>query len=98
MVNLLAATEIATVFLDGRLRIKRFTPSATELLNLIEADVGRPVSDITQNFSGAELAADAASVLKNLLVVDKEVQARDGRWYTVRVLPYRRWTTGSTAW
>ncbi len=89
LANLLSATEIATVFLDSQLRIKRFTPRATELLNLIPADVGRPVSHISQNFPGEELVADAEKVLKTLSVVEKEVHARDGDWYTVRVLPYR---------
>lgn len=89
LVNLLTATEIATVFLDGQLRIKRFTPRATEMLNLIESDLGRPVSHITQNFTGIDLAADTDKVLKKLSPLEKEVQAIDGRWYTVRILPYR---------
>ena len=87
--NLIKATEIATVFLDNKLRIRRFTPRATELLNLIESDLGRPVGHITQNFTGVDLADDARKVLMNLAPTEKEVQARDGRWYTVRILPYR---------
>lgn len=89
LANLLSATEIATVFLDGKLRIKRFTPRATTLLNLIPADVGRPFGHISPNFSGEELVADAEKVLGTLAAVEKEVQARDGGWYTVRVFPYR---------
>lgn len=89
LANLLTATEIATVFLDGQLRIKRFTPRATEMLNLIESDVGRPVSDITQNFTGIDLTADTKAVLKRLSPLEKEVRAIDGRWCTVRILPYR---------
>lgn len=89
LANLLTATDIATIFLDARLQIRRFTPRATQLLNVIESDVGRPVAHITQNFTGIDLAADAASVLKGLAPAEKEVQARDGRWYTVRILPYR---------
>jgi two-component system, chemotaxis family, CheB/CheR fusion protein len=89
LANLLVATEIATVFLDRQLRIKRFTPRATRLLNLIPADVGRPISHITQNFDGKELAADSEQTLRSLLPLEKEVQTRDGRWHTMRVLPYR---------
>ena len=89
LANLLTATEIATVFLDGRLRIKRFTPRATEMLNLIESDMSRPVSHITQNFTGIDLVADTEKVFKSLSPLEKEVQARDGRWYTLRILPYR---------
>ena len=89
LANLLAATEIATVFLDSQLRIKRFTPRATELLNLIPADLGRPISHITQNFDGKELAADSEKTLRSLAPTEKEVQTRDGRWHTMRTLPYR---------
>ena len=89
LANLAGATEIATVFLDAKLRIKQFTPRATELLNLIPSDVGRPVSHITQNFDGKSLAAVAAAVMKDLSVIEKEVRIPDGRWYTMRVLPYR---------
>jgi two-component system CheB/CheR fusion protein len=89
LANLLAATEIATVFLDNQLRIKRFTPRATQLLNLIPTDLGRPVSHITQNFDGKELAAESENTLRSLLPAEKEVQTRDGRWHTMRILPYR---------
>jgi two-component system CheB/CheR fusion protein len=88
LANLLGATEIATIFLDNQLRIRRFTPRATELLNLIESDMGRPVGHLTQNFTGIDLAADAGKVRDSLAPLEKEVQARD-RWYTVRILPYR---------
>ena len=87
--NLLSATAIATVFVDSQLRIKRFTPSATEMLNLLESDIGRPVSHITANFAGVDLAADTEAVIKNLAPFEKEVMTRDGRWFTLHVLPYR---------
>jgi two-component system CheB/CheR fusion protein len=89
LVNLLGATEIATIFLDARLRIRRFTPQATALLNVIGSDLGRPIGHITQNFTGVDLTDDAGKVLESLLPLEKEVQARDGRWYTMRILPYR---------
>jgi PAS domain S-box-containing protein len=89
LANLLNATDLATIFLDSHLRIKWFTPRATEVLNLIPEDVGRSVSHITQNFAGEELLTDAKEILKGLFVADREVHARDGDWYTLRVLPYR---------
>ncbi len=78
LANLLVATEIATVFLDGRLRIKRFTAGATSLLNLIGTDLGRPVGDITQNFTGIDLAAESMEVLKSLSQREIEVESRAG--------------------
>jgi len=89
LANLLGATEIATVFLDSQLRIKRFTPRATELLNLIPGDLGRSIGHITQNFDGKELAAESEKMLKDLAPAEREVQTRDGRWHTMRILPYR---------
>ncbi len=89
LANLLGSTHIATVFLDRDLRIRRFTPQATEVLNLIPGDTGRPFAHITQNFSGEQLVGDAENVLKSLSVAEREVQARDERWYTIRMFPYR---------
>jgi two-component system CheB/CheR fusion protein len=90
MNNLLAGTGIATVFVDHALRILRFTPNASLLINLIQADVGRPVSHIVSNLIGYDrLVADAQSVLDNLIPVEVEVQTRAGRWYTMRIQPYR---------
>ena len=89
LANLMKSTEIATIFLDSELRIRRFTPRAMEMLNVIESDLGRPVSHITQKVTGIDLIAAAAGVLKSLSPLEDEVRTRDGRWYTVRVLPYR---------
>ncbi|MHB9048255.1 MAG: PAS domain-containing protein [Pirellulales bacterium] len=87
--NLFVSTDIATIFLDRELCIKRFTPQATKLLNLIPADVGRPIGHISQKFAGEGLASEAQDVLASLSAVQKEVQAQDGRWYSMHVLPYR---------
>lgn len=89
MENLIAGSELATVFLDGRLRIRRFTASATRLVNLIPGDVGRPLGDVTTTLDYPELLADAARVLRTLAISDREVRARSGRWYAVRIVPYR---------
>lgn len=87
--NLLTSTNIATVFLDRDLRIRRFTPAATQLFKLIGSDVGRPISDIVQQFTDLQLLADARTVLEHLTPARDEVKAHDGRWYVRQVLPYR---------
>ncbi len=86
--NLLTSTNIATLFLDRQLCIRRFTPAATQLFRLIPADIGRPIGDIALRFTDPELLSDAASVLKKAGVPNREVQAQDGRWYVRQVLPY----------
>ena len=89
MQNLLNSTEIATIFLDQDLRIKRFTPEATKLVKLIPSDTGRPIADLASNLRYDELQADAAEVLRTLVFKEKEVQTKDGEWRQVRILPYR---------
>jgi two-component system CheB/CheR fusion protein len=89
MQNLLNSTEIAAIFLDQNLRIKRFTPEATKVVNLIPSDTGRPIADLASNLRYEELHADAGEVLRTLVFKDKEVQTRDGKWRQVRILPYR---------
>jgi two-component system CheB/CheR fusion protein len=90
MHNLLAGTGIATVFVDHQLRILRFTPTAREIINLIPGDVGRPVGHITSNLSGYDLLVeDVRSVLDTLVPRELEVQAKEGRWFALRIMPYR---------
>jgi len=89
MINLLAGTQIATVFLGSDLRIKRFTPTAIDLINLIQTDVGRPISDIASKLEYQELAQDAQDVLRTLVSKEKEVRGTNGRWYLMRIMPYR---------
>jgi two-component system CheB/CheR fusion protein len=87
--NLLDNTEIATIFLDKDLSIKRFTPRATEIINLIPTDVGRPINHIVSNLQYDRLMDDARKVLKTLESKTIEVVDRSGRWYVVRIIPYR---------
>ncbi len=89
LANLLVSTDIATVFLDTELRIKRFTTAASQVLNLRSSDAGRPLSDIAPNLVDVDLSADARSVMDTLTAIAKEVTARDGRNFFTRVLPYR---------
>ena len=87
--NLLNGTGIATIFLDNDLRIKRFTSEAKRVSNLIAIDVGRPLSDIVSKLTYERLLEDAQDVLSTLVVKEKEVQAADGSWFLMRILPYR---------
>ena len=87
--NLVVSTEIATLFLDRRLRIKWFTPHVRRHFRIRDADVGRPLSDLAPRFGSADLAADAEAVLDRLQVTEREVRGEDGRWYLVHVRPYR---------
>ncbi len=87
--NLLTSTNIATLFLDTHLCVRRFTPAATSLFSLIQSDIGRPIGDVAQKFTDPGLLADAAAVLGHATTPEVEVQAHDGRWYMRQVLPYR---------
>ena len=87
--NLLASTEIGTIFLDSDLGIKRFTPSMTRLFSLIPSDVGRSIQDITSKINCESLFADAQTVIETLQAKESEVRSRDGKWFSVRILPYR---------
>ena len=90
MNNLLAGTGIGTVFVDHQLSILRFTPAASQIINLILSDEGRPVSHLVSNLVGYDrLVLDVQSVLDTLVAKEVTVQTRDGRWYTMRILPYR---------
>jgi two-component system CheB/CheR fusion protein len=87
--NLLAATDIATLFLDRETRILRFTPKIAELFNIRMIDRGRPLSDLTHRLGYDALQQDVADVLARLVPVEREVQDQSGRWYLTRILPYR---------
>ncbi len=90
MNNLLAGTNIGTVFVDLRLRILRFTPAAAQIINLIAGDVGRPVGHLASNLRGYDtLVADTQAVLDTLIPQEKEVQTIEGKWYSLRIQPYR---------
>jgi two-component system CheB/CheR fusion protein len=90
MTNLLAGTGIATVFVDRKLQILRFTPAATQIVNLIPGDIGRPAGHILSNLVGYDsMVTDAQVVLDTLIPKDTEVQTKDGKWYMLRIRPYR---------
>ncbi len=89
MRNLLNSTEIITIFLDNDLHVRRFTPGANKIFKLIPGDVGRPLSDISSDLSYPEMSEQAEEVLRTLAFSEKQVSTADGRWYAVRIMPYR---------
>ena len=88
MKNLLDSTDIATLFLDNKLCVRRFTAQTAKIIKLIPVDVGRPITDITSDLSYPELAADGRKVMRTLVFTEKSVTA-GGRWFRVRIMPYR---------
>jgi len=89
MKNLLNSTSIATVFLDADLNVRRFTPQATRIINLISSDIGRPVAHITTTLVYPELRTDVGTVLQTLVFIEKEIPTSDGHWFVTRIMPYR---------
>jgi len=89
MKNLLNSTDIATLFLDKELNIRRFTNQATKIFKLIKTDIGRPFTDQVTELIYPELAADALEVLRTLIFIQKQISANDGRWFSIRIMPYR---------
>ncbi|GAB3635135.1 chemotaxis protein CheB [Hymenobacter arcticus] len=89
MKNLLDATEIAIIFLDNDLVIKRFTPPVGRIISLVPADVGRPLAHFTSSLRYEHLLRDVQQVLDRLTVVETNIQTTRGEWYALRILPYR---------
>lgn len=87
--NLINSTDIATIFLDRGFRVRLFSPTASRIFNLLSADIGRPLSDITHKLEYAKLLEDAGSVLEKLHTVEREVHTTEGCDFQMRLLPYR---------
>lgn len=89
MKNLLNSTEIATLFLDKELNIRRFTDQVTSLFKLRNTDIGRPFTDLVTDLQYPEIGPNARHVIKTLASVETVVSTRNGRWFNVRIMPYR---------
>ncbi|HVS66514.1 MAG TPA: chemotaxis protein CheB [Thermoanaerobaculia bacterium] len=87
--NLIANTEIGTLFLDRELRIQRYSPKVSQLFAVIADDRGRPIGDFTHSLEYRELLSDCHRVLHELAVVEREVRSDDRRWFSLRLRPYR---------
>jgi len=89
MQNLLNSTDIATLFLDNDLNVRRFTERVTRIIHLREGDIGRPLSDLASVLIYPQLLDDVKETLRTLAVCEKEISTTEGQWYSVRVMPYR---------
>jgi two-component system, chemotaxis family, CheB/CheR fusion protein len=89
MKNLLNSTDIATLFLDKDMNIRRFTIQAVKIFKLIKSDIGRPITDLVSDLIYPDLSDDALKVLKTLIYIKKQIPTKDGRWFSVRIMPYR---------
>jgi len=89
MKNLLDSTDIATLFLDNNLCVRRFTSETSKITKLIPGDIGRPITDIASALLYPELADDAQQVLRMLIKVERQIPIPDGNWFAARILPYR---------
>ena len=89
MQNLLNSTDIATLFLDNALNVRRFTEQISRVVHLREADIGRPLSELATTLIYPELHADVKETLRTLAFSEKQIATTDGHWFSVRVMPYR---------
>jgi two-component system CheB/CheR fusion protein len=89
MRNLLDSTDIATLFLDQDLNVRRYTPQMVKIIKLIPSDLGRPISDLATELIYPEIVDDAHEVLRTLVFKEQSIATRDGRWFNVRIMPYR---------
>ena len=89
MQNLLNSTDIATLFLDSALNVRRYTEKITRIIHLREGDIGRPLTDLASTLNYPALNDDARQTLKTLTFTEKEITTTDGFWFLVRIKPYR---------
>ncbi len=89
MKNLLNSTDIATLFLDKELNIRRFTIQTTKIFKLIKSDIGRPFTDQVSDLIYPEMAEDAKEVLRTLVFIEKQIPGKNGKWFSIRLMPYR---------
>ena len=89
LVNLLRSTQIPIVMLNRDLRVRRYTPSSEKVLKLIPSDIGRPVSDLKPRIEIPDLEKALAAVIDSATVFEREVQDKEGCWYSLRIHPYR---------
>ena len=89
MKNLLNSTEIATLFLDSDLNIRKYTDQVVKIFKMRSADIGRPFTEVVSDLMYPEISDDAFQVLKSLKFIETATETNDGRWFNVRIMPYR---------
>jgi two-component system CheB/CheR fusion protein len=89
MKNLLNSTEIATLFLDKELNIRRYTVSVTKIIKIRNNDIGRPFTELVTDLRYPGIESDAHEVILSLISVERATESKDNRWFNVRIMPYR---------
>ncbi len=89
MDNLFNSTEIAIIFLDKNLKIRRFTKEATKLIKMIHSDIGRPLSDISTILKYKNMVDDIRQVIEKVIYKEKEIETESGEWYQTKIMPYK---------
>ena len=89
MQNLLNSTDIATLFLDNDLHVRRFTEKITRIIHLRDTDIGRPLSDLASTLIYPQMSDDARETLRSLAFCEKQIATTDKHWFSVRIMPYR---------
>lgn len=89
MNNLLNSSEIATLFLDKKLKISQYTFHATNIFKLIRSDIGRNFTDLANNLNYPEINSDAKEVLRTLVFKERTISTKNDLYYTIRIMPYR---------
>jgi len=87
--NLLNTTEIATLFLDKELNVRRFTDPVKNIVKLRNVDIGRPFTELANDLQYPEIGLNAKQVIKTLITNEECITTKDGRWFTIRIMPYR---------
>jgi two-component system CheB/CheR fusion protein len=89
MTNFLNSTTIGTLFLDSNLCVRKFTPAITKVINLIEQDIGRPISHISHKLKNEDLVKESREVIDSLVPIEKEIHASNNKWYILKYSPFR---------
>lgn len=89
MKNLLNSTEIATLFLDKNLNIRRFTDPVTQIFKLRNTDIGRPITDLVTELEYPDIERNARQVLNSLITIETAISTINSRWFNIRIMPYR---------
>lgn len=87
--NLLDSTEIATLFVDDQLKVMRFTPKTTKIINLIPSDIGRSITDLVTHIKNDTLVDNIREVIETLVTKEVQIETKDGDCYVTRIMPYR---------
>ncbi len=87
--NFFNSIDVASIFVDNELQVRRFTEEAKRITNLIETDIGRPLAHLVTNLAYGGLIEDTRKVVQSLTAREREVQTTEGTWYKMRIVPYR---------